>query len=169
MAGHQLHTASAHASTPAGPPAPPVDRTGGSHPPARRSPNAPTRRPRPGRGPARSHPVAYPHRRSPQQLSRFAQILAEVLAGQRPVHQVRPLLGRRAYALLLRRAGCYAGAYSPRLRRTVLRTPAPDVAELTAVVDCGARCRALALRVAYAQHAWLCTHIETDVCSTAGS
>ncbi|MUL44156.1 hypothetical protein FZ103_23850 [Streptomonospora sp. PA3] len=112
--------------------------------------------------------MAYPHRRSPEQLSRFAQILAEVLAGERPAQQVRPLLARRAYELLLRRAGGYACARRPRLRRAVVHTPEPDVAEVSAVVDCDTRCRAFALRVAYAQHAWLCTHIETDLCRAAG-
>lgn len=169
MAGHQFDTASSHSSIPGRPADPPAHRPRGSRAPVRRAPHIPAHRPHTGRGPSRPRPVAYPHRRSPQQLSRFAQILAEVLAGERPVQQVRPLLGRRAYELLRRRAGCYAGAHRPRLRRTVVRTPAPDVAELSAVVDCGVRCRALALRVAYAQHAWLCTHIETDLCRTPGS
>ncbi|MDT0302686.1 Rv3235 family protein [Streptomonospora wellingtoniae] len=124
-------------------------------------------RPRSHRGPVRPGAVAYPHRRSPRQLSRFAQILAEVLAGERPVGQVRPLLGRRAYELLRRRAGGYACARSPRVRKAVLSTPSPDAVEISAVVDCGDRCRVFALRVAYAQHAWLCTHIETDLCRAA--
>ncbi|GAB3442845.1 hypothetical protein GCM10027570_10370 [Streptomonospora sediminis] len=121
----------------------------------RRSAHAPAARPR---------AVVYPHRRSPEQLGRFAQILAEVLAGERPARQVRPLLSRRAYELLARRAGAYACAQRPRVRNARLSAPAADIAELSAVVECGARCRALALRVAYVQHAWLCTHIETDLC-----
>ncbi|QBI54190.1 Rv3235 family protein [Streptomonospora litoralis] len=136
-------------------------------PAARRGAHSAPARPQAPRAAARPRGVAYPHRRSPEQLARFAQLLAEVLAGERPARQVRPLLSRRAYELLARRAGAYAGASRPRLMRTVLRTPAPDVAEISAVLDCGPRCRALALRVAYAQHAWLCTHIETDLCRAA--
>ncbi|GAA1784758.1 Rv3235 family protein [Streptomonospora arabica] len=168
MAGQQLDTApsptrfSAPSSTHT-PTRPATGPAAGPRVPARRGTRA-RARPRSHRGPARPGALTYPHRRSPRQLSRFAQILAEVLAGERPVGQVRPLLGRRAYELLQRRAGGYACARSPRVRRAVLSAPAPDAVEISAVVDCGDRCRVFALRVAYAQHAWLCTHIETDLC-----
>ncbi|MDA0566962.1 Rv3235 family protein [Streptomonospora sp. S1-112] len=121
-------------------------------------------RPRRAPAPARPGGAPYPRTRSARHLTAFAQVVAEVLAGDRPAGQVRPLLSRRAYELLERRAGAYACARRPRLRRAVLTAPGSDVAEVTAVIDCGSRCRALALRITYAEHAWLCTHLETDVC-----
>ncbi|MFC4564601.1 Rv3235 family protein [Nocardiopsis mangrovi] len=98
-----------------------------------------------------------------RQLSHFAQFIAEVLAGERAPAQMRHLFSRQAYALLLHRAGGYASGHRPRVLRTLLRAEHPGVTEVSAVVDCGTRCRALALRIAYAQHAWLCTHVETDI------
>ncbi|MDA8371555.1 MAG: Rv3235 family protein [Nocardiopsaceae bacterium] len=96
-------------------------------------------------------------------MSRLSQLMAEVLAGERPPAQMRPLLSQGAYDLLLRRAGVYASHHRPRIRRALLRMQEPDVTEVSAVVDYGTRCRALALRVAFTQHAWLCTHFEIDI------
>ncbi|MFC3996323.1 Rv3235 family protein [Nocardiopsis sediminis] len=117
---------------------------------------------RPGAG-SPAGPGAGPRDPRARQLSHFAQFIAEVLAGERAPEQMRHLFSRRAYALLLHRAGGYASGHRPRVTRTLLRAEHPGVTEVSAVVDCGTRCRALALRVAYAQHAWLCTHVETDI------
>ncbi|RNL87025.1 hypothetical protein EFW17_02890 [Halostreptopolyspora alba] len=96
-------------------------------------------------------------------MCRFTQLVAEVLAGQRNPAQMKALLSRRAYTLLVRRSGVYACARSPRVRRTYLHTEDPEVTEVNAVVDCDSRYRALALRVAFARDTWVCTHLETDV------
>ncbi|WP_052745446.1 Rv3235 family protein [Allosalinactinospora lopnorensis] len=117
--------------------------------------------------PARRHAAACPARprtpRTARELCRFTQLIAEVLAGQRNPAQMRSLLSRGAYVLLLRRSGIYVCARSPRVRATYLHSEGPEATEVNAVVDCGNRYRALALRVAFAQHTWLCTHLETDV------
>ncbi|MBB6172017.1 hypothetical protein HNR23_002077 [Nocardiopsis mwathae] len=104
-------------------------------------------------------------RRRAHQLSRFAQHTAEVLAGERPPGHLRNLFCTTAYEHLVRRAGGYASSeHRARLRGAVVRPAAvPGVVEVSAVVACGAWHRALALRVVFAQHAWLCTHIETDL------
>ncbi|WP_067970414.1 Rv3235 family protein [Nocardiopsis trehalosi] len=97
-------------------------------------------------------------------MSCFAQHVAEVLGGQRAPAQLRHLLTGAAYELLRRRAGAYACRHRPRVRRALLRVPGPGVGEVSAVVDCGERCRALALRVAFGPGRWVCTHVETDLC-----
>ncbi|WP_232306736.1 Rv3235 family protein [Thermobifida cellulosilytica] len=96
-------------------------------------------------------------------LPLLAQLVAEVLAGQRSPRQLRPCLSESAYRSLLLRAGCYTMRQRPRLRMVVLDGPEPGVAEVSGVVAYGERHRALALRVVYAEYRWVCTHIETDV------
>lgn len=95
-------------------------------------------------------------------LQRLTQLVAEVLVGQRDPAQLRGVMSTRAHAALVRRAGAYRSAASPRVR-IVLSCPEPGVGEVGAVVDCGGRCRALALRVSFAGAVLQCTHLETDV------
>ncbi|CAM4321021.1 Rv3235 family protein [Nocardiopsis rhodophaea] len=99
------------------------------------------------------------------QLSQFAQYTAEVLAGERAPGQMRNLFCGTAYERLVRRAGDYAASvHRPRVSGTVMRNETDaSVFEVSAVVACGPRHRALAMRVVFAQYAWLCTHIETDL------
>ncbi|GAA3733466.1 hypothetical protein HDA32_002311 [Spinactinospora alkalitolerans] len=108
----------------------------------------------------RARPVR--HRRA-DELSQLVQFVAEVLAGQRDPSHLRAHMSERAYQTLRRRAGAYRCARRPRLRAAHLHCPAPGVTEVSGVVDCGPRHRALALRVDSVRHAWLCTHVETDV------
>ncbi|GAB3212886.1 Rv3235 family protein [Marinactinospora thermotolerans] len=101
--------------------------------------------------------------RRARELSQFALCVAEVLAGHRdPVH-LRDRMTGRAYQALRRRAGGYATPVRPRLGRAHLRCPAPGITEVSAVVVCGGRHRALALRVDWMSRAWLCTRLETDL------
>ncbi|PSK97999.1 hypothetical protein CLV63_10647 [Murinocardiopsis flavida] len=95
-------------------------------------------------------------------MKRLTQLVAEVLVGQRDPAQLREFMSPRAYAALVRRAGVYHSAASPQVR-IVLGCPEPGVSEVGAVVDCGGRCRALALRVSFGGVVPLCTHLETDV------
>ncbi|TQN31589.1 hypothetical protein FHX37_1497 [Haloactinospora alba] len=111
---------------------------------------------------ARSCPAQPRTSRSNLQLCRLTQLVAEVLAGQRPAAQMRPLLSRQAYHLLWRRAGIYACTRRPRVRNTHLVSDYPDVTEVIALVSDGRRYRALALRVTFTESSWVCTHIETD-------
>ncbi|GAA3740470.1 Rv3235 family protein [Salinactinospora qingdaonensis] len=131
--------------------------------PARRclshsTPSAPSASPSPPGAPPRRGGS----RRRAAEFCQLAQFVAEVLAGHRAPTHLRPCLAHRAYLLLVRRAGTYGCAQRPRVRSTRLSFPAPGVAEISSVVDCGRRHRALALRVDSTEHVWLCTHIETD-------
>lgn len=101
--------------------------------------------------------------RTDRQLCRFTQLVAEVLAGQRNPAQMKALLSQRVYTLLVRRSGIYVCTRSPRVRRTYLHSEDPEVAEVNAIVACDSRYRAFALRVAFSQDTWVCTHLETDV------
>ncbi|GLU48796.1 Rv3235 family protein [Nocardiopsis ansamitocini] len=96
-------------------------------------------------------------------LSLFAQCVVEVLGGHRSAGQLRSMLSEQAYRSLRLRTGGYAGAVRPRLRAARLRCPVPGVAEVSGIVACGARHRALAMRIAFTESGWLCTHIETDL------
>lgn len=100
---------------------------------------------------------------SARQVSRLAQLTAEVLAGERTPVQVEPLLDPRPYSLLCRRAGVFRERTRPRVLRTWVRCQGPAVAEVAALVRCGRRHRALALRVVRKEGLWVCTHLETDI------
>lgn len=101
--------------------------------------------------------------RPERDLPRFIQLVAEVLVGERPPNQLRAHLSEGAYRSLRLRAGCYWSSWRPRLQATRLGLPHPGIAEVSGVIACGLRHRALALRIVYAKYSWLCTHIETDV------
>ena len=103
----------------------------------------------------------------------FARLLAEALAGARPVRQIQPWTSERARVHAQTLTPLFDGGHRPRVLRVITTRPAPDVIEMTAVVGVGGRTRALALRLERpgpAQRAtrktavpaprWLCTAIE---------
>jgi hypothetical protein len=104
--------------------------------------------------------------------SRFAQVLAETLAGSRPPVQMVPWTTEMARGHIQRLGPQLASAQRPRVRRVITFQPAPDVMEMTVVVGFGPRVRALAVRLeragAYPEAAgrgtetsrWLCTVVE---------
>jgi Family of unknown function (DUF6459) len=104
--------------------------------------------------------------------SRFAQVLAETLAGSRPPGQIAPWTTEVARLHIQRLGPQLTSVQQPRVRRVVTFQPAPDVMEMTVVVGFGTRVRALAVRleranlhpVAYGRHprapGWLCTAVE---------
>ena len=109
--------------------------------------------------------------------SRFAQVLAETLAGSRPPGQIVPWTTEMARLHIERLSPQLASGQRPRVRRVVTYHPTSDVMEMTVVVGFGARVRALAVRLertgphpqagpdpqarARAPKArWLCTAIE---------
>jgi hypothetical protein len=101
--------------------------------------------------------------------SRFAQVLAETLAGTRPPGQITPWTTEMARAHIQRLGPQLASGQQPRVRRVVTFHPTADVMEMTVVVGFGTRVRALAVRLERADphpsayrrrpHAphWLCT------------
>jgi Family of unknown function (DUF6459) len=102
----------------------------------------------------------------------FAVLLAETLAGARPVQQILPWLSKRGSVQLQRLMPLFAGEHRPRVLRVLTAMPSHDVIEMTMVVHIGPRARALAVRLEHAEateHAarpgklaarWLCTEIE---------
>jgi hypothetical protein len=77
----------------------------------------------------------------------FGILLVEALAGARPVRQLMPWLSSRGGAQLRRLLPLFAGGPQPRVLRLLTASPAPDVVEMTIVVETGQRARALAIRL----------------------
>jgi Family of unknown function (DUF6459) len=104
--------------------------------------------------------------------SRFAQVLAETLAGSRPPGQIVPWTTEMARAHIQRLGPQLASGLQPRVRRVVTFHPTSDVMEMTVVVGFGPRVRALAVRLERASPqpapyrrqprspGWLCTAVE---------
>lgn len=151
-------------------PAPPYD---GEAAPSRRSAapgtNAPTHPDDPRPGPDSSVPAPGGF---PGWPSRFAQVLAETLAGSRPPGQMMPWTTEMARLHIRRLGPQLASGQRPRVRRVVTSHPASDVMEMTVVVGFGARVRALAVRLERSgsppltgarqpePSRWLCTAVE---------
>ena len=101
--------------------------------------------------------------------SRFAQVLAETLAGSRPAQQLTPWTTEQARRRIRELGPLLATDQRPRVRRLLTSAPASDVLELTAVVGFGPRIRALAVRLEREQgpisdrnaSKWRCTAVES--------
>lgn len=78
---------------------------------------------------------------------KFAQVLAETLAGARPPRQIAPWTTDRARRHIQRLGPLLAAGEQPRVRRVVTFRPTADVVEMTVVVGVGPRVRALAVRL----------------------
>jgi hypothetical protein len=161
-------SAASEPGVPPGPPAPgvppslpgPATASGPS-----RTPAPPARRDRPSPGAPRLQPpsAGWP--------SQFAQVLAETLAGSRPQGQITPWTTGRARRLIRQLGPMLAAGTAPRVRRVVATRPAPGVVEMTVVVGCGPRIRAIAVRLERQDSRraagrepragrWVCTAIE---------
>ena len=128
---------------PAHPPhgAEPWDRDSGK--PAGSPPSAETRNaPRP--------PVAIPGV-PPGWQNRFAQVLAETLAGARPPRQIVPWTTEETLRRIQRLGPRLASEQRPRVRRVLTSLPAPDVMEMAVVVGFGPRVKALAVRLEHTE------------------
>lgn len=108
----------------------------------------------------------------------FAVLLAEALAGVRPLRQVLPWMSERSAIQLRRLLPLFCGEHRPRIVRVLTAAPSPGVIEMTIVVTAGPRTRALAVRLqrpvspgeqaspgqrawrGQAATPWLCTDIE---------
>ncbi|HEY3734664.1 MAG TPA: Rv3235 family protein [Streptosporangiaceae bacterium] len=104
--------------------------------------------------------------------SRFAQVLAETLAGSRPPAQLAPWTTERARSHIRRLGPMLAAGQRPFVHRVVTSLPSADVMEMSIVVGFGPRVRALAIRLERAaprpaspgvpgrQAHWQCTTVE---------
>jgi Family of unknown function (DUF6459) len=110
-------------------------------------------------------------RSAPGWQSRFAQVLAETLAGSRPPRQIQPWTTQQAREHIQRLGPRMASAQRPRVRRVVTYRPAWDVMEMAVVVGFGSRVRALAVRLERSAVSppaklgepagrWVCTAVE---------
>ena len=126
-------------------PAPPYDTevSHGTRPKLLGS-STPTDQGRPGR--SAEPPVPAPGA-FPGWPSRFAQVLAETLAGSRPPGQMVPWTTEMARLHIERLGPQLASGQRPRVRRVVTYHPTSDVIEMTVVVGFGVRVRALAVRL----------------------
>jgi hypothetical protein len=103
---------------------------------------------------------------------RFAQVLAETLAGSRSQVQIAPWTSVATRRRIRQLGPTLTAGAAPRIRRVVTMHPAADVVEMTVVVGFGDRVRALAVRLerdrqrhddqgqAAAGRRWVCTAIE---------
>ena len=103
--------------------------------------------------------------------SRFAQVLAETLAGSRPPRQIVPWTTQQAREHIQRLGPRMASVQRPRVRRVITYRPASDVMEMAVVVGFGSRVKALAVRlerspvnppagVGEPGGRWVCTAVE---------
>jgi Family of unknown function (DUF6459) len=110
-------------------------------------------------------------RSAPGWQSRFAQVLAETLAGSRPPRQIQPWTTQQAREHIQRLGPRMASAQRPRVRRVVTYRPASDVMEMAVVVGFGSRVKALAVRLERSAVSppaklgepagrWVCTAVE---------
>jgi hypothetical protein len=102
----------------------------------------------------------------------FAVLLAEALAGARPLQQILPWMSKRGSIHLHRVLPLFGNGHRPRVLRVLTTTPSFDVIEMTLIVAAGPRTRALAVRLERTRGAehpvrrdklaaqWLCTDIE---------
>jgi hypothetical protein len=79
--------------------------------------------------------------------SQFAQVLAETLAGSRPARQITPWTTEQARKRITELGPMLSAARQPRVRRVIVSSPAEGVLEMTVIVDCGSRTRAVAVRL----------------------
>jgi Family of unknown function (DUF6459) len=122
--------------------------------------------PGPGRdrGPGKEAAAGWP--------SQFAQVLAETLAGSRSPVQITPWTTDQALRLIRQLGPMLAAGPAPRVRRVLASQPAEGVVEMTVVVGCGPRTRALAVRLEQDRPrrarrgrdagpaGWVCTAVE---------
>jgi hypothetical protein len=104
--------------------------------------------------------------------SKFAQVLAETLAGSRPPAQLTPWTTERARSHIRKLGPMLMGAQRPVVRRIVTSQPASGVMEMSVVVGFGPRVHALAIRLEREREQppspgrpgrrarWMCTTVE---------
>jgi Family of unknown function (DUF6459) len=78
---------------------------------------------------------------------KFAQVLAETLAGSRPPRQIVPWTTEEARRHIRRLGPMLAAGQQPLVHRVIASRPAENVVEMTVVVRFGPRVRALAVRL----------------------
>ncbi|MFJ6020428.1 Rv3235 family protein [Nocardiopsis alba] len=134
---------------------------------------APARTPRrPVRTPARTPmrrmsvgrcgaPLLAGHR-TPAEVHRLAQHMAEVLVGRRAPEVLHGHVTVPVREELRRLRGSMVCAMAPRLTRVFHQPLGEGGMEASAVIDCGGRARVFAFRLRREEGGWVCTRLETD-------
>lgn len=95
--------------------------------------------------------------------ARLAQAIMETLYGQRPVQQLLRWTDDAVYSRIIGRLPTrprVTPGVRPTLRSIRVCTPTDGVAEASAVIQVGRRCRALAMRLEGLDGQWRCTALE---------
>jgi hypothetical protein len=95
--------------------------------------------------------------------ARLAQAIVETLHGHRPVQQLLRWTDDAVYSAIIDRLASRpraAPATRPVVRSIRVCTPTDGVAEASAVIQTGSRCRALAMRLEGLDGQWRCTALE---------
>ena len=79
--------------------------------------------------------------------SRFAQVLAETLAGSRPADQITPWTTEHARRRISQLGPMLATEHRPQVRRVIVSSPASGILEMTVIVGLGSHVRAVAVRL----------------------
>lgn len=98
-------------------------------------------------GPGQPVCVTERPRTSAEWPQQFARLLAEALAGARPVRQILPWTSDRAHVQLRKLMPLFGGGQRPRVLRVITTRPTREVIEMTVIVGVGTRTRALAVRL----------------------
>ena len=130
--------------------APPYDDTG-PHDTARRYDTVkPVRRTASFQPGPRRRPRSHPDGSSSDDSTwpgRFAQVLAETLAGSRPPAQIVPWTTEQARRRISQLGPLMTTGDRPRVRRVIVTSPTGGVLEMTVIVGLGGRIRAVAARL----------------------
>lgn len=101
--------------------------------------------------------------------SKFAQVLAETLAGSRPPDQIVPWTTDQARRRIGQLGPLLAATHRPRVRRILVTSPASGVLEMTVIVGVGPRVRAVAVRLEQAGHRQSRARVPEDVPEVAAA
>lgn len=100
--------------------------------------------------------------RTPGDVHRLAQQMAEVLVGRRAPEVLRNQVTVPVREELRRLRGTVGCAMAPRLARVFHQPLGASGVEASAVIDCDRRSRVFAFRLRREGGRWVCTRLETD-------
>ncbi len=100
--------------------------------------------------------------RTPGDVHRLAQQMAEVLVGRRAPEVLRAHVTVPVREELRRLRGSVGCGMAPRLTRVFHQPLGPGGVEASAVIDCDLRARVFAFRLRREGELWVCTRLETD-------
>ncbi|GAB3697569.1 Rv3235 family protein [Nocardiopsis oceani] len=123
----------------------------------------PARTPRRGMSVGRCGAPVLAGHRTPGDVHRLAQQMAEVLVGRRAPEVLRHHVTVPVREELRRLRGTVSCALAPRLARVFHQPLGAGAVEASAVIDCDRRTRVFAFRLRREEGRWVCTRLETDL------